>query len=97
MPPQDQDLERADRDVRVIGRELEKLSHCPSASLMILGQPWLSQPCLEQRKSKLQSLSAEKSGCSKANAVSKEMGKFEVTWFWKNTIVHVFWRGCGNS
>lgn len=79
MPPQDQDLEIADRDVRVIDRELEKLSHGPSASLMILGQPWQSQPCLEQRKSKLQSLSAEKSGSSKANAVSKEMGRFEVT------------------
>lgn len=51
VPPQDQDIGRADRDVRVIGRELEELSHCPSASLMILGQPWLSQPFLEQRGS----------------------------------------------
>lgn len=79
VPTQDQDLERADRDVRVIGRELEKLSHGPSASLMILGLPWPSQPCLEQRRSKLQSLSAEKSESSKADAVAKEMGRFEVT------------------
>lgn len=41
VPPQDQDVEVADRDVRVIGRELEELSHCPSASLTILGQPWV--------------------------------------------------------
>lgn len=47
VPPQDQYIEIADREVRVIGRELEELSHCPAASLMILGQPWLSQPCLE--------------------------------------------------
>lgn len=46
---------------------------------MILGQPWLSQPPLKKRKSKLQNLSAKKSGSSKANAVSKETGRFEVT------------------
>lgn len=74
-----EDIQVADTAVGVSGREPEGLSHCPSASFVIVGWPSVLSALSAMNREQAAEPLAQQWWSSKANAVSKEIGRLEIT------------------